>query len=705
MRAFVRSAATCFLALAGFLPAWSQVEGDWLDRAVASHWKQASVAVAEPVRPEWAVHVGPGLEAVATLEDAQQAVRGILADIRAGRKPARQVVVRISPGTYALTKPLRLGTEDGGDEKFPVIWMAEVPGRTMISGGITMQPVPEGNGRLRYDLPAGVNVDWTLPHQLFIDSRSAVLAREPNVGSFWHVQPPKQRNDKSTLFADPRSLQFLRALSPEDRARAELFLYHSWTTSMHRFTVEGDSLKFGVPSKWSPLQFWGPAQRYFVDNVAAALDSPGEWIGNGRSINYIPRPEDSSGPRVATLPLTQRLIEIAGTSTAQVGWITFSGLQFQFTELAPNVGNFVDAQAGVTVGAAIDISHARHIVIRNSEFAHLGAYAIWMRDDVAYSTIDRNVIKDTAGGGVKLGGIGRSASPELDVRMNTVTNNVVARTGRVFPGSVGLWIGWGSNNRLEHNLIAETTYTGVSVGWKWGFGGPSSQGNRINHNVLFDIGRGHLADLGGIYTLGESPGTEIVGNLIREVRSFENYGVSKCLGAFGIYLDEGSSSIRVADNVVVGTDCGGLHINYGRDNLVVRNVFAGGAQKEITVFHDKGGKTIEMRGNSLFPLTAAPFQGELTARNGVFVNNLLGQGSLDRVEPGVCGEGCAVRASSIQAGSALMDIRVTNAATADATIRKVAAEAGPKHLRDVLVGLPVAVRRPELRQPNSVRER
>lgn len=665
----------------------------WLRQVIDSHWDRARARVAQK-QDGWSVTLAPagtGPSADAhNFADAQARVRALLADIRSGKKPAKPIVVHVAAGRYTLSKPLLFGPDDGGDAKFPVSYVADAPGSVIVSGSIPLWPSGMAGRRMTFDLPDNVTVDWSLPRQLFVDGQRAVLARQPNEGAYWFVQPGSK--DKAAVTPDAKALGWLQALSPDDRARAELFLYQSWTTSLHRFAVTGNVVKLDVPAKFVPL-LMGNSQRFFVENVAAALDAPGEWIGAGRQVTYIPSGDERPKPS-ADLPYLPRLIQIRGTATNPVHDLSFTGIQFLYTAISPNDANYVDSQAASTIGAAIEVDFAHTIAFRNCLVAHVGGYAIWMQSGVSDSVIDDSVIYDTGAGGVRIGIGGAPAAADITTHNITVTNDVIASTGKVFPGAVGLWVGAANDNRLENNLVADTTNDGMSIGWNWGFGGPFSQRNHINRNIFFNIGQGMLSDIAAVYMLGESPGTEINENLIREVRSYTKYGGWFGAGAAGIYLDEGSSGIRVLNNVVVGTDSGGFHINYGRNNVAEGNVLAGGEQAEVTLLHDKGGKALDFRGNILFPISRTPFQGALTETNSSYEGNVVvGAGSTD---VGACGSGCARQDARLNVGTGLKDLRVSGPAIAQQTIDRVLANAGPHGDMNALRDIVIEEHRPKL---------
>lgn len=566
-----------------------------------------------------------------SLAGAQQAARKALIQQRAN---GGSVKVLIQPGRYLLDTALVFDPSDSGLPGKPTIYQAAEPGTVTISGAKPLKPQAKAAGRNEalFGAPAVAAAFWTSGPQLYVNGRRAVLAREPNEGSTWFVgqavtvpgEPPAKLGHEA-FHAAPNVLDFLGHLSAADRDQALLHIMQSWSSGRHRLAASApaNAVRVTPRSGW-PFLFFGTSQRYYVENVAAAFNHPGEWIGSADGVRYLRRGDDTAILN-AELPLLEQLVVVRGSGPAgpYVEHLTLRDLGFAYTRSSTPAGGWVDGQAAIDISAAIQVDFARDLTLHGCRIESTGGYAVWLRESVRDSTVSECSMRDLGAGGVKIGNptsTAAGAASAAATGANVVRGNSIVQTGRQYPGAVAIWIGPSFDNLVSHNTIIDTRYTGISVGWQWGYAAATSGRNRIIGNALLNIGNGELADLGGIYTLGPAPGTVIADNLISEVRGYRDLGA----GAWGIYNDEGSSDLRVENNVVLGTDSGAYHLHYGRNLLLQNNLFAFGGQSEVVVTRSDPERTrLALRNNLLLTGSEHPFAGFARPPDASFDGNLV----------------------------------------------------------------------------------
>lgn len=535
--------------------------------------------------------------------------------LRQKRKAAKQPRVGrvlLRGGVYHLRRPLALSAADSGTDSaddrgrrhepaWPTIVMSAPGERATLSGGrrITAFKAATVHGQAAWvaDLPAVRRGAWAFT-QLWVNGVRAQRPRVPDHGTF-RIAKRFAESAAGGLAVQNE------AFTPDQRfgfnageierfanlTDIDFVALHFWIES--RVPLAAVDTKQRIAELAYPTRmrltdnFSDTPAPYYLDNVFEALRHPGQWYLDrpAGKLYYLPRPGETMDTADVIAPVHDHVVSITGDAEQgrHARLIELRDLDIAHCEYVPTPADRkATPQAACHVRGAVRLQDARDCAVRRCTIAHVGAYGIEITGDATHCAVDRCHLRDLSAGGVKVFHLNRDPTaqgmakfrgegPFHHPRHITIADCHLHDGGHHWRQAVGVLVGNCRGVHVVQNHIHDFDYTGVSVGWTWGYAESHTFGNVIECNHIHDIGRGTLSDMGGIYTLGKQPGTRLRFNHIHDVDS-------RGYGGWGIYPDEGSSDILIESNLVHDTKCDPFSTHYGRDLIVQNNIFAFGRE-------------------------------------------------------------------------------------------------------------------------------
>lgn len=537
------------------------------------------------------------------------------------------MTVWIRGGHYFLSKPLEFGPADSC-----FVTYTAYPGeRPIIDGGYPISGWKETtiNGKSAWVADVGVHIKKNgYFKSLFVNGRRASRTRYPKEGFLEIAEVPEEfiphvDYHHHGAFDGTKVFGFKKGdIKPwKNLTDVDLMVLEIWIDN--RMPIESADFERNLvrSTRKSSVRL-KVGQRYFVENVREELNEAGQWYLDRSEgmLYYLPKQGETMAASEIIAGHQLQFMRLTGDpeNGSYVHSIHFKGLTFQNTDWVQPDGNakrydpyikpekrrLYDSfehfkswqdhdenhanavQASYTLPGVIYLRGVKNCSIEDCTIRNIGWYGVEMLEGCQGIRITGNTIESAGGGGIKVDSGAYKGPSQLHTRYNHLTDNHIHDCGTVFYSACGILVMHAFDTYIAHNHIHDMYYSGISVGWTWGYADLCSHNNRIEKNHIHHLGKQLLSDMGGVYLLGVQPGTVVSGNLIHDITKSE-------YGGWGIYLDAGSSNIVVEKNITYRTNSQSFHINFGRENIVRNNIWGYGGEGLIAITRGNALKWLE----------------------------------------------------------------------------------------------------------------
>jgi len=454
----------------------------------------------------------------ATIEKAQKAVRKLKAEVFKPKKDpvetrwigsphklgkGKDIVVLIRDGYYSLEKPLVFYPEDGGERietNLPtgafeyhklrdhyVTYAAYPNEKPIISAGKQIE-----NWKKTGDIWK-TKVNDHQVKMLIANGKLQTLARTPNTGYF---TPPSVSKNTGELPFRKGDLKNWKGM--EDNRVSMLLRWHSGKNSFSKIDEKNQIAYFKKPEEGVVII----PPRYYVENIKALLDAPGEWFFDKKNneLSYIPE-DGNRGPNQLKIFSSQldQLISIQGEKGKPVRNLRLYGLTFE----------------GVLPGNnAIILTYAHTFELANSEIRSCQGAGIRLNKGCYQTRIFENRFDKIENRVIIVEGEHKPEGAEDILRETTISYNQIYDCG-----GVNIYAVNSLYTTISHNYITKTRGRyAIDVG-QWRNLEEAIDGNYlVEYNHLDDVQK-DADDSGAIKTTGLTFKSVVRRNLIHDVNA------------------------------------------------------------------------------------------------------------------------------------------------------------------------------------------
>lgn len=530
-------------------------------------WAATSVAAPDLYVATNGNDANPGSEAkpFATLVGARDAIRAMKKN---GPLPAG-VTVWVRGGVYEITETLTLGPEDSGTETAPIVYRAYPNEKPVLTGALKVPAFKPFKGDiLQCDL-TGTPLAKIPFRQLFLRGERQIMARYPNAdpkdphGGEWahvldvDVTGTKEHFTSTTGVKD----HFTCTEDMRDRMKAwtqlqdaQICIHPSYGWGWNIVPIKAVDPPESVITLGKKTSYdLSIGDRYYVQNLLAELDAPGEWyLDREASILYF-RPPSPIHEGDVRAPIAGTLIEMKGASH-----VTMRGFILEECD-----------------GDAVTIQDCETCVAAQSVIRNCGGWGVKIAGGHKSGAMG-NDIYATGAGGVALDGGNRKTLERGD---NFATNNYIhhiAAFQKVYHTGVNIR---GVGNTASHNLIHDCYHQAILLG---------DNENIVEYNIIHHTNLGS-EDTGGIYMSSRDwtkRGCVIRHNILHHCGGFGKMNSWQPVKdgkvefqyphfTWAIYLDCPTTGNLIYGNVIWSAPIWGVFNASGRDNTWENNIIVG----------------------------------------------------------------------------------------------------------------------------------
>ncbi|MFC1633509.1 hypothetical protein ACFL5Z_01595, partial [Planctomycetota bacterium] len=490
---------------------------------------------------------------LATIQRAQQAVRELKSRIYLPKgKPVekrwigsshkygtgRDILVLVRSGYYSLDEPIRFTAADGGERietnlpsgafeyhklKDHYVTYAAYPDETpIISGGKRIKDWIHNNGIWT------AHITQTKVQHLIANGKTLTLARSPNDGYF---TPSKFSQNAQELFFRKNELQ-----QWPDIENSRVIMLLRWHTGINSFSRIDERTQTAYLKKPQPGLLIVPP-RYYVENVKALLDAPGEWFFDQESKQLslmvsetISKPNDAN----VMAPILDQLVSIQGTREEPVRNLRLYGLRFEGT---------------VSEGRAIHYEYAHSCELADGDLRSMGGAGVSLAMGCYQNRILNNTFEGIGNGAIIISGEAHPTHWIDIIRENTIAYNSIDNCGGTNISASNTL-----HTVISHNLITNTRGRyAISVGGWRNLEEAIDGGYRVEYNHLHHVQK-DADDSGVIKTAGLTHDSIIRRNLIHDVKAgYFNDNV-------GFWFDNMSSGWLAEGNIYYNLEQGEMKL-------------------------------------------------------------------------------------------------------------------------------------------------